>query len=100
MFKRIFGSKQATPHRLYVGNIDFRMGREEIEEMFSEAGEVIDIYFPANKVSTRPHRGYIFIEMATAEQTLDAIKLFHQGFDNYDRQLIVRLADIRRTNTD
>lgn len=82
--------------RLYVGNIDFRMTREDVEDLFSKAGDVVDVYFPKNEDDPRPHKGYIFIQMGDAEQTLKAIRLFHQTFDNYERELIVRLADFRR----
>ena len=84
--------------RLYVGNIDFKMTKDEIEEFFSKAGQVMDIYFPKREGDTRPHKGYIFVQMGNVEQTIKAIRMFHQVRDYYDRELIVRLADFRKGN--
>ena len=82
--------------RLYVGNIDFKMSKGEIHDLFSEAGEVVDIYFPKREGDSRPHRGFIFVQMKNPAQTINAIRLFHQTQDFYDRELVVRLADFRK----
>ncbi len=89
-------SRKNQDCRLYVGNIDFRMTREDVEDMFGEAGEVVDVYFPKNEDDPRPHKGYIFVQMGSADQTLKAIRMFHQALDDFDRELIVRLADFRK----
>lgn len=85
--------------RLYVGNIDFRMNKEDIKEFFTSSGKVVDIFFPRPKSNKRtPHRGFIFVEMQTYEQALCAVKLFHGKEDTYGRELIVRVADLRDEN--
>jgi len=80
--------------RLYVGNIDFNMTKQDIKDLFSIVGKVVDVYFPRDE--NRPHRGYVFVQMSTPEEALDAIKEFHQELDPYDRELVVRLADFKK----
>lgn len=87
--------------RLYVGNIDFRMTRADVKDLFSDAGHVVDVFFPrCDEDDKRPHRGYIFVEMGSAEEALVAIKEFHGTEDDFGRELIVRVADMRRTRND
>lgn len=84
-------------NRLYVGNVDFRMSRQDVWNMFSEVGEVTDVFFPKNFDNPkRPHRGYVFVEMATPEEAITAIEEFHGVEDDYGRELIVRIADLRK----
>ena len=92
-------SNQAQPGcRLYVGNIDFRMTKSDIRDMFSEVGDVVDVYFPKDEENNkRPHRGYIFVEMDSPESALEAIEEFHETDDDFGREMIVRIADVRRT---
>jgi RNA recognition motif-containing protein len=82
--------------RLYVGNIDFEMNKDDVRAFFGDAGNVIDVYFPRDENKRKPHRGYIFVEMENADQALTAIQDFHGQKDPYGRELIVRVADIRK----
>lgn len=86
--------------RLYVGNIDFRMTKEDIEDFFSQKGEVVDVFLPkaeeSEKGKTPPHRGYVFVQMSTSEEATDAISEFHGEKDPHGRELIVRVADLRK----
>ena len=83
--------------RLYVGNIDFRMNREDVRSCFADVGDVVDVFFPRDMDNPkRPHRGYVFVEMASAADAMAAIQEFHGEEDDYGRELIVRVADIRK----
>lgn len=90
-------SKQVSPScRLYVGNIDFAMDKDDVRDLFSQSGTVVDVYFPKDEDKDRPHRGYIFVEMGNTEEAIRAIEDFHGQEDPHGRELIVRIADIRR----
>lgn len=83
--------------RLYVGNIDFRMSRDDVKDLFSDVGTVVDVFFPKDENNPkRPHRGFIFVEMGSPDEALEAIEEFHGDEDDYGRELIVRIADVRK----
>ena len=82
--------------RLYVGNIDFRMNKADVKDLFTEVGHVVDVFFPRDEDSKRPHRGFVFVEMGSPNEALKAIEEFHGVEDDYVRELIVRVADIRK----
>ncbi len=82
--------------RLYVGNLSFNITEEDVKNMFGTVGKVIDVYLP-RIYKTNKHKGYGFIEMATADDALKAIAAFHDQPDLYDRKMVVRFADLRRS---
>lgn len=70
------------------------MSKQDIKHFFEAAGEVIDVYFPRD--DNRPHKGYVFIQMGSIGDAMNAIRKFHQELDPFNRELIVRLADFRK----
>lgn len=77
------------------------MTRADVKDLFSEAGHVVDVFFPrSDENDKRPHRGYIFVEMGSAAEALAAIEEFNGTEDDFGRELIVRVADTRRTRND
>lgn len=78
--------------RLYVANLSYKMTAEDVAAMFSEVGEVLDVYLPTLR-DTQHHKGYGFVEMSTAQEAQDAIDEFHGEEDLYGRELTVRIAD-------
>ena len=58
---------------MYVGNLPFKTSNEELQELFSEHGEVTDIYMPMDRDSGRP-RGFAFVTMSSKEEMESAIK--------------------------
>ncbi len=85
--------------RLYVGNLSFSITEQDVKNMFGTVGEVKDVYLP-RIFKTKKHKGYGFIEMATAEDALKAIVALHDQPDLYERKMVVRLADMRRSKED
>ncbi len=57
--------------RIYVGNLPFSSNEEELEELFSQHGEVLACVLPQDRDTGRP-RGFGFIEMEN-EDALKAI---------------------------
>jgi RNA recognition motif-containing protein len=79
--------------KLYVGNISFKVGEDELNELFSQTGEVTSINLITDKMTGRP-RGFGFVEYATKEGGQEAIKKF-DGFDFQGRSLKVNEAKPR-----
>lgn len=79
-----------TEKKLYVGNIPFRSTEEDIEKLFSQAGQVISVNFIRDNATGRM-RGFGFVEMASAEEGEKAISLFN-GKPFMERDLVVSEA--------
>ncbi|HSI20916.1 MAG TPA: RNA-binding protein [Verrucomicrobiae bacterium] len=78
--------------RLYVGGFPYETTKEELTQLFSEVGEVIDIHLPFDRQFNRP-RGFGFIEMPD-DAARAAIERFH-GTDFGGRSLTVNEAQPR-----
>lgn len=76
--------------KLYVGNLAYSTTREQIQELFSQAGEIAEITLITDRDTGRP-KGFGFVEMATEEGAQDAIKRFN-GFTLDNRPLTVNEA--------
>lgn len=82
--------------RLYVGNLSFRITEEDVRNMFSATGKVLDVYLP-RIFKTPKHKGFGFVEMASFADAQNAIAQLHEKPDLYGRNLVVRFADLRRS---
>lgn len=76
--------------RLYVGNLNFRTTSEELQDLFSQAGEVESANVVTDRETGRS-RGFGFVEMATQEGAQAAIEQFN-GKDFGGRPLTVNEA--------
>jgi cold-inducible RNA-binding protein len=76
--------------RLYVGNLPYTVGEDQLRSLFSQAGSVIDVHIPSDRETGRP-RGFAFVEMATDAEAQQAIDQF-DGTPLDNRQLRVNLA--------
>ena len=79
--------------KIFVGNLDFKTTRDEIQTLFSQIGEIRDIFLPNDRDTGRP-RGFAFVEYANDEDAAKAI----QKFDRYEmngRALRVNAAESR-----
>lgn len=79
--------------KVFVGNLDFNTTRAELQSLFSEVGEIRDIFLPTDRDSGRP-RGFAFVEFATAEDAEKAIARFN-GYELSGRALRVNAAEDR-----
>ena len=58
--------------RLYVGNIPFTSGEDELRELFSKCGDVESVHIVTDRATARP-RGFAFVEMMNDEDAQKAI---------------------------
>ena len=67
--------------KLYVGNLDYGVSREELEQLFSAHGEVLHVQLIEGK-------GFAFLEMSTQAEAERAKKELN-GLDHKGRNLFV-----------
>jgi len=58
---------------IYVGNLPFNMGEEDLKEIFEEYGEVTTTKIVSDKFTGRS-KGFGFVEMSSDEEAANAIK--------------------------
>lgn len=87
------GSAKPTPKekkenetKLYVGNLSYETTTEDLQEFFSQYGEVSDVYIPYDR-DTGSSRGFGFLSMAT-EAANTAIEQAN-GYELQGRQIQV-----------
>jgi RNA recognition motif-containing protein len=76
--------------KLYVGNLAYSTTQEQIQELFSQAGEITEIALITDRDTGRA-KGFGFVEMATEEAAQEAIKRFN-GYSLDNRNLTVNEA--------
>ena len=63
--------------RLYVGNLPYSAGEQELQELFSKAGTVESVRVMRDAATGRA-RGFAFVEMSTDEEAQKAASEFNQ----------------------
>lgn len=58
--------------KLFVGGLPYSTQQEEVEQLFSQCGQVLSATIVRDKF-TNQSRGFGFVEMATEEQASEAI---------------------------
>jgi RNA recognition motif-containing protein len=81
------------PSKVFVGNLDFNTTKAEVQNLFSEIGEIRDVYLPMDRQSGRP-RGFAFVEYASDEDAAKAIEKYN-GYQLSGRALRVNAAEDR-----
>lgn len=76
--------------KLYVGSIPFQASEEDLQELFSRAGEVESVRI-INDSQTGQSKGFGFIEMATEEDAKKAISDLN-GTTFMERTIVVNEA--------
>jgi RNA recognition motif-containing protein len=79
--------------RLYVGNLPYSVGENDLKRLFSQAGTVETVALPLDRETGRP-RGFGFVQMADEGEAESAIQQFN-GYTLDGRQLRVNLAQER-----
>ena len=77
-------------NRLFVGNMPFRMTRDELEDLFAQAGTVTSVHIPTDRETGRP-RGFGFVEMEDPTTVDQAVQMFN-GYSVSGRALVVNQA--------
>jgi len=65
--------EDAIAHKVFVGNLNFQTTQSELETIFSEVGDVQEVFIPVDRASGRP-RGFAFVEFTDAEGVAQAIE--------------------------
>ena len=80
--------------KVFVGNMSFDTTREELQELFAQAGEVTEVVVPTDRMSGRP-RGFAFVSFASDEHAAAAIQTL-DGKELGGRNLRVNEASTER----
>jgi cold-inducible RNA-binding protein len=62
--------------KLYVGNLPYSAGEQDLEQLFAGAGAVESVKVMRDMATGRA-RGFAFVEMATEEDAQNAINTLH-----------------------
>ena len=65
------------PSKLYVGNLAYSVSGEDLQELFSQAGEVQSATVVTDRFSGQS-KGFGFVEMASAGDAATAIQRFNE----------------------
>ena len=76
--------------RLFVGNLSFQTGENDLQDYFAQAGTVTSVNLMLDKMTGRS-RGFAFVEYATPEEAQKAIEQFHDK-DFQGRKITVNIA--------
>lgn len=63
--------------RLYVGNLDYSVTGDRLNELFSKAGTVVSADVISFKDTGRS-KGFGFVEMSSGEEAQKAIEMFNE----------------------
>ena len=58
---------------IYVGNLSFDVGEEDLKDVFAEYGSVTRVSLPTDRESGRP-RGFAFVDMSAKSEEAKAIE--------------------------
>ena len=64
------------PSKLYVGNLAYSVSNDDLQQLFSQAGQVQSATVITDKFSGQS-KGFGFVEMTTAEEVANAIQQFN-----------------------
>jgi cold-inducible RNA-binding protein len=76
--------------RLFVGNLSFQTGENDLQDHFAQAGAVNSCNLMMDKMTGRS-RGFAFIEFSTPDEAQKAIEMFHDK-DFQGRKITVNVA--------
>lgn len=81
-------------NKLYVGNLQWKIGFEQLQELFSQAGQVVSATVISDRYTGRS-KGFGFIEMSTDEEAQKAKEMFN-GKEFEGRVMVVNDAKPKR----
>ena len=79
-----------NPNRLFVGNLSYQTGENDLQDYFSQAGAVTSVNLMMDKV-TGKSRGFAFVEFGSSDEANRAVEQFHNK-EFQGRQLTVNIA--------
>lgn len=81
-------------NKVFVGNMNYNTTQSEIESLFSEVGEVIEVSIPIDRNTGRP-RGFAFVAFADEAAAAQAVEKF-DGYMFQSRSIRVNEAEERQ----
>ncbi|PWU24021.1 RNA-binding protein [Candidatus Cerribacteria bacterium 'Amazon FNV 2010 28 9'] len=82
--------QQANPAKLFVGNLNYAVTKEQLIEEFSKFGTVTDAIVLSDRATGRS-KGFGFVTMSTADEAQAAVQGLHdQEWEG--RKLVVNVA--------
>ncbi|MDJ0594224.1 MAG: RNA-binding protein [Pleurocapsa sp. MO_226.B13] len=82
---------------IYVGNLNYEVNQEDLNEVFSEYGSVKRVHLPTDRETGRK-RGFGFVEMETDAEEEKAIEIL-DGAEWMGRELKVNKARPRENRS-
>jgi RNA recognition motif-containing protein len=79
-----------NPTRLFVGNLSYETVEQDLQDFFSQAGNVASVNLMFDKF-TGKSRGFAFVELSTADEANKAVEMFN-GKELQGRALTVNIA--------
>ena len=79
-----------NPTRLFVGNLSYQTGENDLQDYFAQAGAVTSVNLMLDK-TTGKSRGFAFVEFADADAAQRAIEQLHNK-EFQGRQLTINVA--------
>lgn len=76
--------------RLFVGNLSFQTGENDLQDYFAQAGAVTSVNLMIDKMTGRS-RGFAFVEYSSSDEAQKAIEQFHDK-DFQGRKITVNVA--------
>ena len=64
------------PSKIYVGNLAYSVSNDDLQELFSQAGQVQSATVITDKFSGQS-KGFGFVEMTTPQEVAEAIRRFN-----------------------
>lgn len=83
-------SAAVNPKKLFIGNLPFRTTEEELQELFGQYGELVEVKLISDRMTGRS-RGIAFVQYATDEQAAAAVEALN-GYEIDGRAMIVNVA--------
>ena len=84
---------QAISAKVFVGNLSYTTTEGQLADLLSEAGQVVDVYLPADRNTGRP-RGFAFVEFSNASEAEQCIEKFNE-YEMDGRKLNINIAEDR-----
>lgn len=79
--------------KVFVGNLNFSTTQAEIETLFAQVGDVVEVFLPVDRATGQP-RGFAFVEFSDESVVQEAISKF-DGTELQGRTLKVNEARAR-----
>lgn len=76
-------------NKLFIGNLPFKLKEDDIRDLFSKFGEIVEVAVPQDKATGRP-RGFAFVTFKTEDSAKQALTL--DGHEIDARKIRVSLA--------